>query len=213
MTFGHSHPVLLLFSLLWWKPDIKQLKETKEFFFVLFFVFPGSEFEGTGYSPRCLGRQGSRIQLATLCPSWWSMKNKANAVGPHTFLSFIGSGTQPEKWGCSLSGQPFPSQLHLPGDTCVNTSRGVAYVIPAAIESTMKMGHDEPTTCQPGTQTHYMFLKLIQNFWISYLSTIFISFHPLALPTAVLPLPSNSLSNLQPLFKLLCILFTYCRYK
>lgn len=164
MTFGHSHPVLLLFSLLWWKPDIKQLKETKEFFFVLFFVFPGSEFEGTGYSPRCLGRQGNRIQLATLCPSWWSMKNKANAIGPHAFLSFIGSGTQPEKWGCSLSGQPFPSQLLLPGDTCVNTSRGVAYVIPAAIESTMKMGHDEPTTCHPGTQTHYMFLKLIQNF-------------------------------------------------
>lgn len=52
-------------------------------------------------------------------------QREAKAVSPLTFWNFIGSEPQPNGWYCSLSGQAFPSQLHLPGNASMDTSRGL----------------------------------------------------------------------------------------
>lgn len=143
--------------------------------------------------------------MATLCSSWWSMKNKASAVGPLTFsVQGLSSRNGAAHSQASLSLLSYtslePPKSHTSFQLQPNQQWRWVMMNPPLANLLLKY-----TT---------FFLKLIQNFWefriwVAYLY-YFVS---LLSPLPLSPCPPTPSQIYNVFLKLLYILFIFCIYK
>lgn len=143
--------------------------------------------------------------MATLCSSWWSMKNKASAVGPLT-LSVQGlssrNGAAHSQASLSLLSYTSlgPPKSHTSFQLQPNQQWRWVMMNPPLANLLLKY-----TT---------VFFKVNSKFLsISYLSSIFILFSVLLSPLQLSPCPPTPSQIYNVFLKLLYILFIFCIYK